>query len=81
MLFTRDLAHDRGGHFKDGGSVAKLKYGQYVRHSKYGWGMILEFKRDHTMVYFYSIGVKKLTVAEAVFRAVEDAVAMKRREG
>lgn len=59
----------------------KLKDGQYVRHSKYGWGTILESNRDHTMVYFYRVGVMKLTPSEAVFRAVEDQVAMKRREG
>jgi hypothetical protein len=64
-----------------GGPVMKLKDGQYVRHSKYGWGTILECNRDHTMVYFYRVGVRKLTVSEAVFQAVEDQVAMKRREG
>jgi hypothetical protein len=59
----------------------KLKDGQYVRHSKYGWGTILECDRHHTMVCFYRVGVRKLTVSEAVFQVVEDQVAMKRRGG
>jgi hypothetical protein len=59
----------------------KLKDGQYVRHSKYGWGTILECDRYHTTVYFYRVGVRKLLVSEAVFQVVEDEVAMKRRGG
>lgn len=81
MLFARDLAHNRGGHFRNGGPVTKLKDGQYVRHTKYGWGTILECNRDHTMVYFHRVGVRRLSVSEAVFQAVEDQVALKRREG
>jgi hypothetical protein len=57
----------------------KLLRGQYVRHSKYGWGTILECDRHHTIVFFYRVGVRKLTVSEAVFKVVEDQVAMKRR--
>jgi len=59
----------------------KLTRGQYVRHSKYGWGTILERERHLTTVYFHRVGVKKLTVSEAVFQVVEDEVAMKRRGG
>jgi hypothetical protein len=59
----------------------KLKDGQYVRHSKFGWGTILECDRHHTMVYFRRVGVRKLTASEAVFQVVEDAAAVKRREG
>jgi hypothetical protein len=59
----------------------KLKDGQYVRHSKYGWGTILECDRHHTMVYFYRVGVRKLAASEAVFQVVEDPVALKRRGG
>ncbi len=59
----------------------KLKDGQYVRHSKYGWGTILECDRHYTTVYFYRVGVRKLTVSEAVFQVVEDEVALKRRGG
>lgn len=59
----------------------KLSRGQYVRHSKLGWGTILECNRHHTMVYFYRVGVRKLTVSEAVFQVVEDQDALKRRGG
>ena len=59
----------------------RLKNGQYVRHSKFGWGTILECDRQHTMVYFYRVGVRKLPESEAVFQVVEDQVALKRRGG
>lgn len=59
----------------------KLSCGQYVRHSKFGWGTILECDRHHTMVYFHRVGVRKLPVSEAVFQVVEDQVAVKRRGG
>jgi hypothetical protein len=59
----------------------KLAPGQYVRHSKYGWGTILEFDRHHTLVYFHRVGVRKLPESEAVFQVVEDRVALKRRGG
>ena len=59
----------------------KLKDGQYVRHAKYGWGTILERDRHHTIVYFYRVGVRKLTGSEAVFQVVEDQAAQKRRGG
>jgi hypothetical protein len=57
----------------------KLTRGQYVRHSQYGWGTILECQPHRMTVYFCSVGVRKLTAAEAVFRVVEDEVALKRR--
>jgi hypothetical protein len=59
----------------------KLTRGQYVRHSKFGWGTILECDRLHTTVYFYSVGVRKLAVRDAVFQVIEDRVALKRRRG
>jgi hypothetical protein len=59
----------------------KLKDGQYVRHSRFGWGTVLECDRHHTIVYFYRVGVRKLTASEAVFQVVEDEVALKRRGG
>jgi len=59
----------------------KLKHGQYVRHSKFGWGSILECQRHLTMVYFSRVGVRKLTVSEAAFQVVEDQAALKRRGG
>jgi hypothetical protein len=57
----------------------KLKDGQYVRHSKFGWGTILERDEHHTWVYFQSVGLRKLAEAEAVFQVVEDQDALKRR--
>jgi hypothetical protein len=59
----------------------KFTRGQYVRHSKYGWGTILECERLHTTVLFRSVGVRKLTAAEAVFEVVENQDALKRRRG
>ncbi len=41
----------------------KLKPGQYVCHSQYGWGPILEHDGSQTMVYFHSAGVKKLATS------------------
>ncbi len=57
----------------------KLTLGQYVRHSKYGWGTFLECQGQRTTVFFNRVGVRKLTAAEAVFRVVEDEAARKRR--
>ena len=61
------------------GKTMKLKRGQYVRHSKFGWGTILECDRHITTVYFYRIGVTKRIEAPAVFQVVEDLAAFKRR--
>ncbi len=49
----------------------KLKQGQYVRHSKYGWGTIVERDDNWTTVYFRGVGVKKLENSLAVFAVVE----------
>ena len=57
----------------------KLKTGQYVRHSKFGWGTILERDPRFTTVYFTRIGVTKRIEAPAVFQVVEDEAAFKRR--
>lgn len=59
----------------------KLALGQYVRHSKYGWGTILELNRHHTLVYFHRVGVRRLSESEAIFQVVEDRVALKKRGG
>ncbi len=59
----------------------KLAPGQYVRHSKFGWGTILECDRHHTVVYFRNVGLRKLPESEAVFKVVEDPAALKRRGG
>ncbi len=49
----------------------KLKEGQYVRHSKYGWGTILERDGSQTMVYFHTVGVKKFVASLTAFDVVE----------
>jgi hypothetical protein len=56
----------------------KLKRGQYVRHSKYGWGTIVECDRDQTLVYFRSIGIKKLATSSTSFAVVESAAPKKK---
>jgi len=48
----------------------KLKEGQYVRHSEYGWGTVLECDSDHTTVIFRSVGVKRLPASSAIFAMV-----------
>jgi len=50
-----------------------LKKGQYVRHAKYGWGTIVEHDSRETLVYFRTIGLKKLPAALALFSNVEGA--------
>ena len=50
----------------------KLKFGQSVRHFKYGWGAVLESDRDQTMVYFQSVGIKKFVTSLATFAVVKD---------
>jgi hypothetical protein len=50
-----------------------LKKGQYVRHAKYGWGTIVEHDSRVTLVYFRTIGLKKLPAALASFANVEGA--------
>jgi len=50
----------------------KLNAGQYVRHSKYGWGAILESDHDQTMVYFQRGGLKRLVTSPATFSVVQD---------
>ena len=48
----------------------ELKTGQYVRHSKYGWGTVVEYNRDQTLVFFRSIGIKRLQTDSATFDSV-----------
>jgi hypothetical protein len=38
----------------------ELKAGQYVRHAKYGWGTIVDYNRQQTVVIFRGVGIKKL---------------------
>ena len=48
----------------------RLKPGRYVRHSKYGWGTIIECNVSRTMVYFRSVGIKKLATSPNNFAMV-----------
>jgi hypothetical protein len=48
----------------------QLKTGQYVRHSKYGWGTIVECDRTQTLVLFRSIGIKRIETGSANFDSV-----------
>jgi len=48
----------------------KLKAGQYVRHSKYGWGTIMDHDPNQTLVFFRRIGIKRLEAESATFVAV-----------
>jgi hypothetical protein len=48
----------------------KLKPGQYVRHSQYGWGTIMDHDREQTLVFFRRIGIKRLQADSATFVAV-----------
>ncbi|HUK89368.1 MAG TPA: hypothetical protein VLZ81_03135 [Blastocatellia bacterium] len=45
----------------------KLKEGQYVRHSQYGWGTVLDCDNHSTTVIFRSVGVKRLAASCANF--------------
>jgi len=56
-----------------------LKIGQYVRHSKYGWGTIMDHDRDQTLVFFRRIGIKKLETDLATFVAVGGEAPTKKR--
>jgi hypothetical protein len=48
----------------------KLKIGQYVRHSRYGWGTILEDDAKRTIVYFRNVGIKKFATSQGTFALV-----------
>lgn len=47
-----------------------FKKGQYVRHSKYGWGTIMDHDREQTLVCFRRIGIKRLKADAAIFVAI-----------
>jgi hypothetical protein len=51
----------------------KLKSGQYIRHSKYGCGTIIERNDERTTVDFDSAGLKKFLTPLAVFEIAEGA--------
>jgi len=56
----------------------KLKLGQYVRHSKYGWGTILDSAGNYTTVFFNTLGVRKFALSEAFFDVVEGKAVKKK---
>jgi hypothetical protein len=56
----------------------KQTRGQYVRHSIFGWGTIMECDRHHTTVYFYDVGVRKLATSETIFEEAEGQVTVER---
>ena len=47
-----------------------LKIGQYVRHSRYGWGTILEDDGKRTSVFFRNIGIKKFAKSRGTFALI-----------
>lgn len=55
----------------------RLKIGQYVRHSKYGWGTILEDDGKRTLVYFRNFGIKKIAASRAAFDLIGGQVQKK----
>ena len=56
----------------------ELKTGQYVRHSKYGWGTVLDYDRYQTVVIFRGIGIKRLQTDSANFAIVADELPKKK---
>ncbi len=52
------------------GQRMKLKFGQYVCHSKYGWGTIVELDGERTMVYFRDVGIKKFATSRTAFALI-----------
>lgn len=56
----------------------KLRQGQYVRHSKYGWGKVLDLEGNQTMVYFASVGIKRFAGSSEVFDLVEGEAAKRK---
>lgn len=51
----------------------RLKAGQYVRHSKFGWGTILEDDGKQTMVFFRRVGIRKFAGSAEVFALIVGA--------
>lgn len=56
-----------------------FKPGQYIRHSKYGNGTIVERDEDRTTVDFDSFGVKKFVTSIAAFEVAEGEAPKKKR--
>ncbi|MGH9360224.1 MAG: hypothetical protein ACRD22_16520 [Terriglobia bacterium] len=56
-----------------------LKTGQYIRHSKYGCGTIVERDEERTLVDFDTAGLKKFVTSMAVFEIAEGVAPKKKR--
>jgi hypothetical protein len=56
-----------------------LKTGQYIRHSKYGCGTIVERDEDRTLVDFDTAGLKKFVTSIACFEIAEGEAPKKKR--
>ena len=56
-----------------------FKAGQYVRHSKYGTGTIVERDDDRTTVDFDTAGLKKFVTALAMFEVAEGEAPKKKK--
>lgn len=56
-----------------------LKAGQYIRHSKYGCGTIVERDDDRTTVDFDTFGVRKFVTAMAAFELAQGEAPKKKR--
>jgi len=56
-----------------------LKAGQYIRHSKYGCGTIVERDEDRTTVDFDTFGVRKFVTAMAAFELAQGEAPKKKR--
>lgn len=56
-----------------------LKAGQYIRHSKYGCGTIVERDDDRTTVDFDTFGVRKFVTSLAAFEVAQGEAPKKKR--
>ena len=56
-----------------------FKAGQYVHHTKYGNGTIVERTEDRTTVDFDTAGVKKFVTSLAAFEIAEGEAPKRRR--
>jgi hypothetical protein len=56
-----------------------LKAGQYIRHSKYGCGTIVERDDDRTTVDFDTFGVRMFVTAMAAFELAQGEAPKKKR--
>ena len=72
-----EIASIAGGGSKDGGAM-KLKTRQSVRHAKFGWGTVLESDAHDTLVFFQTVGIKRLATSLHSFEFVEHVPPKKR---